>query len=294
MGGWMSSVTGGRIKTRLVARLVRFLHGEVRGFSSALGSIGSAFSGNIVGTAEKTLADRDIEHEIRKEQEIAYMGEAEAGRRLSKMGITPLANATSLATYSEIISGIGAAGSGMAAQRTYDEGYQKVNDYMKGSEGQSLSSINKTAGYGADIKMASAESVSFQDGEVEAASINHSAQLRDDRGFDTDAIGKGMADQQYAKDMGTQMIGNTPGAVDDLIANSQNQSLASLKGGQGLIDSKAFNKDGMLANNKKAADLAKSYVAEFGKLLLIGRANILKAITDLMDDAKLNFCVGKY
>lgn len=227
-------------------------YGEMKGFSAALSGVTGAFRGGVDATANDTIRNSALEAEIDRElmEERNGMTEIQAIKWLSDNGYSEYkrANMSSLETYSQIMKGYGAIGSGFTAQDLMHSG--NVPDYIKGSYLQSTQQAMKTIGMGNSIdSIQNAGEVAMQDGQVMAESINATDRMRNfdesshtrqvGNNYDTEAIGYGMAAQQFGKDMGMQYTGEQ--VLNDFQAND------------GLLGMKQTALDNLLSKQNQAA-----------------------------------------
>ena len=236
------------------------LKGESSMLTSALGSIQGAFSGNIDKTAHKTLADADLE--AAQDAKAFQMTEEEAAEQLSRRGIKPMSNMTALQTYSEITRGHSMLGAGRANRSLYNS--DDMSSFERGSEITTTQSNAKMAGLGSTGSVASAQRVSFQDGEVSGFEINATDRMRNfsektgqaEDKYNEEAIGTGMAASKFAKDMGMQITGSQ---VLDSFANNDatfaanNAKLQTVANSAANLDSVNSNIDSL---NSKNAELS--------------------------------------
>ncbi len=233
--------------------------GETAGFGAAMSALSGAYRGNVMASASKELTDYDAQQALdRKVTTADGMTEAEAGAWLSKEGFTRPANMSAVESYNAMMKNYGAIGAADAASIMHSGNAGKFNtdNYISGSAGQSMQSMGKTAGLGANMNsggvnsasMADIGSVSIQDGEIMGSTLHNTRENRDtasnsEAGFDTGTIGAGMAAQQVAKEMASQEIGKDAGAFEKLTASARQGALEQLATGAASAD-KMFGNNG--------------------------------------------------
>jgi len=233
--------------------------GETAGFGAAIGALSGAYRGNVMASASKELTDYDAQQALdRKVTTADGMTEAEAGAWLSKEGFTRPANMSAVESYNAMMKNYGAIGAADPASIMHSGNAGKFNtdNYISGSAGQSMQSMGKTAGLGANMNsggvnsasMADIGSVSIEDGEIMGSTLHNTRENRDtasnsEAGFDTGTIGAGMAAQQVAKEMASQEIGKDAGAFEKLTASARQGALEQLATGAASAD-KMFGNNG--------------------------------------------------
>lgn len=233
--------------------------GETAGFGAAIGGLSGLFRGNVMATASKELTDYDAQQALdRKVTTADGMTEAEAGAWLSKEGFTRPANMSAVESYNAMMKNYGAIGAADPASIMHSGNAGKFNtdNYISGSAGQSMQSMGKTAGLGANMNSGGANSasladigsVSIEDGEIMGSTLHNTRENRDtasnsEAGFDTGTIGAGMAAQQVAKEMASQEIGKDAGAFEKLTASARQGALEQLATGAASAD-KMFGNNG--------------------------------------------------
>lgn len=224
--------------------------GEAAGFAAAVGAVGSAFRGNVGATAKDALVERDGQATI-DAQALEAKNERDAAAWLNQEGYQRPPNMNAVEAQNQVMKNLSSIGSANAASEIFHAG--NAQNFVKGSQAQSSQSMNKTAGIGDSVDMASAGSVAFEDGEVMGSMINNTRTDRDQAGFNAELVGSGQAHQQVAKDMGTQEIGKDSNALEKLTASSRMAANEQLASGEAMLN-EGFDGDGFGALNQKAGN----------------------------------------
>ena len=243
--------------------------GETQGFSAAMQAVGGAFKGNVDKTAQESLKDAALEHEIDEKYE-KDLRNSEAESWLSSNGFSTRDGVSALATYQAIQQGSAAIGSGLASKALYEGNMGKANmqNFIKGNEVTATQNVSKTAGIGNNIaSVQSAGDVSFQDGQVMAESINATDRLRNfdekthsrelGKNYDVGDVGAGMALSQFAKDQGMALSGhklNEGFDKNDALYQKSVDALADTKNKKSAFENEMSKDDFLNMGNEAMAN----------------------------------------
>lgn len=266
----------------IVAVTPLIFYGESKGFAAAMGAVTGAFKGGIDANSSDTLKQSALETQIDQEllEEQSGMSEQEASAWLSEGQFNKRPNMTSLDTYNQIQRGYNQIGSGLTAKDLVHSG--NVGDYVEGSYLASTQQTMKTVGMGASIgSVQNAGEVAMQDGMVMAESINATDRMRNvdesthernlGQNYDTEAIGTGMAAQQFAKDKGMEYTGT--------------KVLEGFDSNDALFQAKQDKLDNLLSQQSQAGmQTSKEDYIEHGKMARHEANNIADKINNISDE----------
>jgi len=254
-------------------------YGEMKGFSAALGAVNSAFKGGVADTAKKTLSEYDVEATADSQDMKTFNGltNSEAKSWLSENGFETSNSAGAAETYNQIMKGYSSLGAAGGNKILHAGNSDIIDNFGEGTAAQTHQKNMKTAGFGASADMASVGSVSFQDGEVDGFTMNSTARMREEGGYETDDVASGRAAQQYAKDMGSAHMGagiNDHWEANDTAVEAAQQKLDNAK--------KTEVEEAVSQHNKEKADAAAGLdaISKLEPWEQVGREDQVKELTE--------------
>lgn len=208
------------------------MKGDVASIASSM----QGLSGRYVGNDVETARDAVSKSSARQRAVGNIMNDEQAMKKLDQMGLSVPKDRMPLEYYNAVTNDLANMSAGIGNMLSHDN----MNNFSKGTVASTVSKVASTAGYGSSVSMASAESVSYQDGQAQGYQTNATEKYRSKSNWDANSVGTGRAIQSVGKDLSTMAttdLASSDEGFSSFAKGSYNQgaiSTAKTQGAGGL------------------------------------------------------------